>query len=232
MCALPCNSMNSHTRLTTNGFPPGSIVPKDSITNQNIDIYFSSCDISDDIFHRIYGKSFGHNCTTPRSDLRYITILHYDINNNIRIGEMICHKYISEDLLDIFKNLFKAGYPIERMVLIDEYNADDEASMTDNNSSAFNFRFISGTKKLSNHSQGMAVDINPLYNPYVREHNGRTIVEPRAGANYTDRTASFPYKIDKNDLCYKEFIKHGFKWGGDWKDRKDYQHFEKKFPNE
>ena len=43
---------------------------------------------------------------------------------------------------------------------------------------------------------------------------------------YIDRTADFPYKIDHNDLCYKLFMEHGFEWGGDWENAKDYQHFE------
>jgi len=82
--------------------------------------------------------------------------------------------------------------------------------------------------KLSNHSKGLAIDINPLYNPYVKTNkNGKIIISPEKGKKYADRKQSFPYKIDKNDLCYKEFIKHGFIWGGAWKSLKDYQHFEK-----
>ena len=67
-----------------------------------------------------------------------------------------------------------------------------------------------------------------LYNPYVKTNkNGKIIISPEKGKKYADRKQSFPYKIDKNDLCYKEFIKHGFIWGGAWKSLKDYQHFEK-----
>jgi len=54
----------------------------------------------------------------------------------------------------------------------------------------------------------------------------RTIVEPITGEPYLDREADFPCKIDHDDLCYRLFIEHGFEWGGDWEDRKDYQHFE------
>ena len=143
-------------------------------------------------------------------------------------GELICHKTIADDLLAIFRELYQAKYPIERMVLVDEYDADDEASMRANNSSAFNFRYISGTKTLSRHSRGMAIDINPLYNPYVRHRGGRTLVEPANAQAYVDRTKDFPYKIVKGDLCYRLFKKYGFTWGGDWKNSKDYQHFEKR----
>ena len=72
----------------------------------------------------------------------------------------------------------------------------------------------------------MAVDINTLYNPYIKEVDGKRILEPATAEKYIDRSKDFPYKIDKNDLCYKIFTEHGFEWGGDWENRKDYQHFE------
>ncbi|WP_455674071.1 M15 family metallopeptidase [Phocaeicola sp.] len=185
-------------------------------------------EISDALFNRINGKSYKKNCTVPRKELRYIKTLHYNLEGKICLGEMICNKTISNDLMEIFKALYRNKYPIERMVLIDNYDADDERSMLANNSSGFNFRFVPGTQKLSNHSRGMAVDINPLYNPYVRTNkSGKTIVSPESGKKYVDRSRNFPYKIDRNDLCYKEFIKRGFTWGGSWRNLKDYQHFEK-----
>lgn len=184
--------------------------------------------ISDDIFARMWKKSFKEDCTVPRTSLRYIKVLHYTRDGKIQIGELVCNKAISNDLVEIFRELYDAKYPIERMVLVDNYDALDEPSMEANNTSCFNFRFITGTKKLSNHSQGLAVDINTLYNPYVKVRaDGSVYVEPKTGSPYTDRTKTFDYKIDHNDLCYKLFIKHGFEWGGDWKSVKDYQHFEK-----
>lgn len=189
--------------------------------------HFSQQEISDSVFARIEGKSFKDNCTTPREDLRYLRLSHYNMEGEVLQGELICHKAIADDLLAIFRALYQAKYPIERMVLVDEYDADDEASMRANNSSAFNFRYISGTKRLSRHSRGMAIDINPLYNPYVRYRGGRTLVSPANGKAYVDRSKDFPYKIVKGDLCYRLFKEHGFSWGGDWKNSKDYQHFEK-----
>ena len=159
-------------------------------------------------------------------DLRYLHVLHKNIDGDVLEGEMVVNKYIAEDVLEILKELYEADYPIERMVLIDEYDADDEASMEDNNSSSFNFRLISHTNRVSKHGLGMAVDINTLYNPYTKVVDGERIIEPITGEPYLDRDASFPYKIEKGDLCYKLFTEHGFVWGGDWPDRKDYQHFE------
>ena len=188
---------------------------------------FKISKISDEIFARIKGKTFKDNCTLPREDLRYLNILHKDLKGNTHKGEMICNKYIAESLISIFKKLYQSNYPIEKMRLMDEYNADDETGMRDNNSSCFNFRFISHTTKVSKHGLGLAVDINTLYNPYHKIVNGKEIIEPATGKDYLDRNKDFPYKINENDLCYKLFIENGFIWGGNcWDDRKDYQHFE------
>ena len=189
---------------------------------------FQSMELSDEVFARIEGKSFKQECTTPRENLRYLRVLHYNKEGEELEGELVCHKDIADDLLDIFRKLHEARYPIERMVLVDEYDADDEASMQDNNSSAFNFRYISGTRSLSRHSRGMAIDINPLYNPYVRQRGGRKLVSPENAKAYADRAKAFPYKIVRDDLCVRLFKEHGFTWGGDWKNSKDYQHFEKR----
>lgn len=188
---------------------------------------FSASLISGEIFSRMNGRSYPSNCTVSREKLRYLKVLHYTADGYIRLGEMVVNRAISQDVLDIFKILFENRYPIEKMVLIDNYGADDEKSMSDNNSSAFNFRFVQGTQVLSNHSHGMAIDINPLFNPYVVKTNKGTFVSPKAGMPYADRKQKFLYKISADDLCVQEFKKRGFEWGGDWKTRKDYQHFEK-----
>jgi hypothetical protein len=193
---------------------------------------FSIRDISEGLFDRMKrGNTYKEDCIVPREDLRYLMVLHKDLKGNTHRGEMVVHKVIAEDVLEIFEKLYDAGYPIERMVLPDNYMADDEAMMRDNNSSSFNFRFISHTNIISKHGLGMAVDINTLYNPYhkiVSNEDGTTeeVIEPAAGKAYLDRTKDFDYKIEKDDLCYRLFTEKGFEWGGDWPDRKDYQHFE------
>jgi hypothetical protein len=150
-------------------------------------------------------------------------VLHIGADGNVHGGELIVNRKIAEDITDIFIKLYEAGYRIEKIKLIDEYKGDDDLSVQDNNTSSFNFRFVAGSKHLSKHSLGMAIDINPLYNPYIV--NGKVA---EWGAPYTDRTKDFPYKMTKDDLCVKLFKQHGFKWGGDcWKNTLDYQHFEK-----
>jgi len=193
---------------------------------QRLDTCFQSHLIPDSIFHRMQGRSYKADCTVPRSELRYLQLSYVDAEGQTQQGEMVCNRLIANDLLDIFRQLWKAGYRIERMQLIDDYDADDQRSMEANNTSCFNFRNISGTSTISKHGRGMAIDVNPLYNPYVR--NGR--VEPTSGRKWAfnrERRKDIPYKIDSSDLCYKLFRKHGFQWGGNWRNSKDYQHFEK-----
>ena len=161
-------------------------------------------------------------------DLRLLHVLYYDFNGEVQEGEIICNNKIADDLNEIFEELFEAGYQIEKIRLIDEYGGDDELSMEDNNTSCFNYRVVSGSKNLSKHAYGMAIDINPFYNPYVTGiDTGNIKIEPVGSEKYADRSADFEHKIDEDDLCCKLFKEHGFTWGGDWDNRKDYQHFQK-----
>ena len=208
---------------------PATVVSDEAIKAYSIDSCFKAYPISDAIFSRMQGKSYKKDCTIPRSHLRYLHVLHRNVDGNTQLGELVCSAEIANDLLDIFRKLYDAGYKIERMVLIDEYDADDERSMAANNSSCFNFRVVNGSKTLSKHAQGLAIDINPLYNPCIRFSTGK--VEPANGKPYaTNRTAKqktpVPF-INTSDLCYKLFKQHGFIWGGSWTTVKDYQHFEK-----
>ena len=200
---------------------------RNTMSETEVNAMFYVSEITDDIFARIKGRSYKDNCTVPLSDLRYLHLLHKDINGVIHEGEMICSAKIAEDVLAIFRELYDAGYPIEKVRLVDEYDADDERSMADNNCSSFNYRTVSYTTKLSNHALGLAVDINPLYNPYIKTLNGKPHVEPANAVPYTDRAAEYPYKLTEGDLCYRLFTEHGFTWGGHWQSCKDYQHFEK-----
>ena len=189
---------------------------------------FSSQAIPDSVWQTMQGKTWHDNPYIHRADLRYLRISHYDLEGRTHVGELICNKLIAQKLLTIFRELYASHYPIQRMRLPDNYDADDERQMRANNTSCFCYRNVSGSKNLSKHARGLAIDINPLYNPYVRysKKDGHQIVEPATGKPYVDRKADYPYKITTTDLCYKLFIKHGFSWGGAWRTMKDYQHFE------
>ncbi len=191
-----------------------------------IDAEFYVSFISDALFQKMKGKSYRSDCTVPLSDLRYVHVLHWNFDGKESEGEIICSSKIAEKLVRIFRKLYSSHYEIEKIRLIDEYGADDEASMRDNNSSCFNFRFISHTKKISMHGAGLAVDINPLYNPYFKKVGGKNVIEPLTGAFYIDRAQNFPHKIDEDDLCCRLFLSEGFEWGGNWSGVKDWQHFE------
>ena len=184
--------------------------------------------IPDTVFQRMLGRSYPEGCTVARTDLRYLRLSHVDAEGREHVGEMVCNKAIAQDLIDIFRELYRQKYPIQRIRLIDDYEASDERSMRDNNTSCFCYRTISGSKKLSKHALGMAIDVNTLYNPYVYTgKDGQRVVEPVTASRYVDRTKSFPYKIEKGDLLHRLFLQHGFRWGGSWRTMKDWQHFEK-----
>jgi hypothetical protein len=213
--------------LNARDLAAGTVLESAALEGLEFDELFYIKKIDDNIKTRINGKSYKDDCDVPYDDLRYIRVLHKNFEGKTQIGELIINKSVAEDVLDIFKELYDADYPIERMVLIDEYDAEDNTSMAANNSSAFNFRFVDGTTKRSSHSDGLAIDINPLYNPYVRTRNGKEVVLPENGTEYADRTKENPYYIKKDDICYQAFSKRGFTWGGEWKSSKDYQHFQK-----
>jgi len=183
--------------------------------------------ISDGVFMRMKGKSFPKGCSIEREQLRYLRVRHYDADGQVQQGELVCNRLIAEDLIQIFRQLYKARYPIERMQLIDDYGADDEQSMRHNNTSCFCFRRVAGSQKLSKHAQGLAIDINPLYNPHVKRRNGQLVVQPATARRWANRKKTSPYTVRKDDLCHRLFKEHGFSWGGSWQSSQDYQHFER-----
>ena len=192
-----------------------------------VDKCFAAEKIPDGVWQRMQGKTYKKNPYIGREDLRHIRVLHWDYDQKSHIGEMIVNKQIADVVVGILRKLYDAKYPIQRMVLPDVYNADDETQMRDNNSSSFCYRAIAGTAKLSKHARGLAIDINALYNPYYKDRaNGTHYVQPATATKFCKRNWAFPYKIDKSDLCYKLFTEAGFEWGGSWTSCKDYQHFE------
>ena len=192
-----------------------------------IDKCFAAESIPDGVWQRMQGKTYKENLYIGRDDLRHVRALHWDYDNQMHVGEMIVNKQIADRVVSILRQLFDAKYPIQRMLLPDVYDADDETQMRDNNSSSFCYRAIAGTTKLSKHARGLAVDINTLYNPYYKDRtDGTRYIQPATAEKYCDRTWDFPYKIDHDDLCFRLFTEAGFEWGGDWTSCKDYQHFE------
>ncbi len=188
--------------------------------------------LTDEVKEKITGISYPENgCTVPYEDLNYVGLKYIDFKGQEQTGELICNKAIAQDMVEIFHELYRNEYRLESVHLIDEYDGDDTASMAENNTSCFNYRVVDGTASLSKHAYGLAIDVNPYYNPYVvfgRNSDGSDYISPPGSEIYADRSQSFAYKIDENDLCYRLFTEHGFTWGGNWNSTKDYQHFQKK----
>ena len=208
-------------------YPAGTVIDCKGVDNTTLQGFFYCENIKEDVKERMIGYSYGENCDIPFRELSYLRVLHYGFDHQVQIGELVVNQKIAQDIIEVMQVLFAHKYPIEKMFLVDEYEADDIASMEDNNSSAFNYRHIDGTTTLSQHSLGLAIDINPLYNPYVRKIDGETVVLPIQGTEYTDREREISYYIKKGDVCYQAFLDLGFTWGGDWNNSKDYQHFQK-----
>jgi hypothetical protein len=184
--------------------------------------------VPDSVRDRIAGVSWKEGCPVPIEDLRYITVSYVDFGQTPRYGELIMHKSVAGEIVDIFKEIYDARFPIARMELVDGFGADDALSMEANNTSAFNYRTVSGTASLSKHAYGLAIDINAVQNPYVVKADG--YVSPAAGREYADRAAARPGMILPGDPVHAAFKSRGWTWGGDWKYTIDYQHFQKDMP--
>lgn len=231
LCAAPAAGSGGGNA----GFPAvwsaGTVVSESAVAAAGLDRCFVSEPISDAVFARMKGRSWPAGCTLERSQLRYLKLLHRNANGQPQMGEMVVNASIAAKVVNIFRQLYRQGYRIERMVLIDDYGADDEKAMRANNTSCFNFRFMTGSRRrISKHGMGLAIDINPLYNPYVkRMADGSYRVQPSTGRKYAfnrQKRTDIPYKIDRTDLAYRLFRDAGFRWGGAWRSVKDYQHFE------
>lgn len=166
--------------------------------------------------------SWRPGCPVGLSGLRLVTLSHWNFAGAVRQGELVVHRAHAQRIVIVFRTLFERRFPIARMRLVDAYRADDDRSMAANNTSAFNCRFVSGTRRWSEHAYGRAIDVNPIQNPYVAS-SGR--VSPPAGARYADRSRGAPGMIHAGDRTVRAFAAIGWHWGGSWDGDKDYQHF-------
>lgn len=184
--------------------------------------YTASIAPIDDAVRARMPHSWRPGCPVPLEELRLLTLAHWGMDGRARTGELVVHEAVAEDLVAVFGVLWEAGFPIERMELVDVFDGDDDRSMAADNTSAFNCREIDGRPGVwSNHAYGRAVDINPLRNPWVRGDR----VDPPGGAAYLDRTAEVPGLIRDGDVVVAAFAAVGWEWGGHWS-TPDYQHFE------
>lgn len=159
------------------------------------------------------------------NDLVCVQLSYWGFDGHIHQGSIIVHKALAQDILDIFAILYQQKFPIESMKLMDVFGGDDAASMAANNTSAYNYRKVTGHPGIySQHSYGRAIDINPFQNPYVK----KGLILPLAAKSFVSRDNLSPGKITRDSLIYQAFTQRGWDWGGDWYDVQDYQHFEKR----
>jgi len=185
---------------------------------------FTSEPLPEHIIQLITGVTFHESTPFGYDYLTYLTVTHVNFYGESVLGHLIVAADIGDEVLDIFREIYEGGFPIHSIQLIDYFDASDYLSMAANNSHAFNFRYIAGTTTISRHGFGIAIDINPIQNPYIR---GDTIW-PAAGVDYVDRTNVRPGMIIPGDVVYTAFISRGWTWGGYWTRPRDYHHFERR----
>lgn len=183
-------------------------------------MYASSIAPIDEALAARMSASWRPACPVPLEDLRYVTVTHVDFDGTVRTGELVVHADVAEGVTRVFAALFEQRYPIRSMRLIDDFGADDTASMYADNTSAFNCRAITGGTAWSEHAYGRAIDVNPVENPYMLGGH----VGPRTGRPFVSRPDE-PGVIHADDAVVAAFAAEGWQWGGLWPGPIDYQHF-------
>lgn len=181
-------------------------------------------EILPDVQQRMRGRSWQADpACPPFSALRSVRLTHYGFDAAIHRGELVVNVQIADDVVAIFAEIFVAKFPVERVQPVEMFGGSDDASMAANNTSCFNFRKIQGSTLLSHHALGLAIDINPVQNPWVRGER----VDPPAARAYLDRQQLRPGMLVRSGAVVQAFLKRGWYWGGDFDDVQDYHHFSK-----
>lgn len=189
-----------------------------------MDLPIGVFDIPAQLRDEMRGVSWRDDEACPRFDaLRLLKLRHHTFTGSVAPGELVVNARVADEVLAIFERLFAARFPIERMQRIDVFGGDDDASMAANNCSAFNFRTVQGTTQLSHHAFGLAIDINPVQNPWL--HAGR--IDPPQGRAYLERAQLRPGMIVRPGPVVAAFEAAGWVWGGDVPDAPDLHHFSK-----
>jgi hypothetical protein len=165
--------------------------------------------------------SWREGCPVGLDDLRLLTLSHWGFDGTVRRGRLIVHEDVAADVVSVFRTLFRARFPIRRMELVDRYGGDDFRSIEADNTSAFNCRAATGSGAWSNHAYGLAIDLNPLENPYV----SRGTTSHRRSIPYLDRLRRARGMVREGGVVTRAFDRIGWGWGGRWGEPVDYQHF-------
>ena len=171
------------------------------------------------------GTSWHPGCPVDVAQLRYVRISYWGFDGRGHLGEMVVNASVTGSLRRPFGALFAARFPIRRMRLVDRYGGSDFASIEADNTSAFNCRNTTGSSTWSQHAYGLAIDINPIENPYVFANGATT--HP-ASDPYLDRSNVRPGMAVAGGTLVRAFDAIRWGWGGRWPPPTDYQHFSRK----
>jgi D-alanyl-D-alanine carboxypeptidase len=171
---------------------------------------------------RMIGVSWQRGCPVRIGDLRLLQLDVWGFDAAVHGGRLIVNADQALRVKRIFRTLFANRYPIRRMRVIDAYGGSDERSMADDNTSAFNCRFVAGSERWSEHAYGRAIDVNPIENPYADDDG---YVSPPQGAPFADRSRRAKGLIHRGGPVVVAFAAVGWGWGGSWEWPKDFQHF-------
>jgi hypothetical protein len=178
--------------------------------------------ISPRLKERMTGKSWHKGCPVPIRRLRLIELSYHGFDKQRHMGRLVAHRDAVDALVSAFRSMYRRGFKIRKMYLVDRYEGNDRRSMRADNTSAFNCRTVAGTDRWSEHAYGRAIDINPVENPYVASDGS---VSPRKGEEYADRSPRRKGMIASGGATVRAFERAGWGWGGYWSSSKDYQHF-------
>jgi len=167
--------------------------------------------------------SWHPGCPVGPSQLRRLRVTYWGFDRRAHTGALIVNARAVSPLTRVFARLYSARFPLRRLRPIDAYGGSDERSLAADNTAAFNCRYAvaAGPKRWSVHAYGLAIDVNPVENPYLE--GGR--VHPRAGRAYLDRSRYRPGMAVRGGLLLEAFASVGWQWGGRWSGSPDYQHF-------
>jgi hypothetical protein len=171
---------------------------------------------------RMTGVSWRPGCPVGLRDLRLLTLSHWGFDGRRRTGRLVVHESVASSVRSAIRRLYAARVPIRRMVPVDAYGGSDFRSIEADNTSAFNCRRATGSGSWSQHAYGLAIDINPIENPYVE---GARVYHD-ASRPYVSRTPARPGMAVEGGALVSAFRSIGWGWGGLWSGSvRDYQHF-------
>ena len=169
-------------------------------------------------------RNWHPGCPVPIDDLRLVRVNYHTFAGGVATGPLVLNARVAADVLWVFRQLYRAGFPIHRIALAPRYRPPRRKDWfsTRDRSSSYNCRPATDNPgSLSQHSYGWAIDINPLENPYVKDGH----VLRRAAKPFLDRTRQVPGMIHPGDVVVRAFAAIGWEWGGHWHTLKDYMHF-------